>query len=50
MRMFCCGVVQAAAMAKAAAKAAEEAAAKAAEEAAVAKAQVAREKVSCTCV
>ena len=39
--MFCCGVVQAAAMAKAAAKAAEEAAAKA---------QVAREKVSCTCV
>ena len=53
--MFCCGVVQAAAMAKAmAAKAAEEAAAKAAaraaEEAAVAKAQVAREKVSCTCV
>ena len=57
--MFCCGVVQAAAMAKAmaakaaeeaAAKAAAEAAAKAAEEAAVAKAQVAREKVSCTCV
>ena len=48
MRMFCCGVVQAAAMAEA--KAAEEAAAKAAEEAAVAKAQVAREKVSCTCV
>jgi hypothetical protein len=75
--MFCCGVVQAAAMAKAmaakaaeeaaakaaakaaeeaavvkakAAKAAEEAAARAAEEAAVAKAQVAREKVSCTCV
>jgi hypothetical protein len=32
------------------AKAAEEAAARAAEEAAVAKAQVAREKVSCTCV
>ena len=57
--MFCCGVVQAAAMAEAkaakaaeeaAAKAAEEAAARAAEEAAVAKAQVAREKVSCTCV
>ena len=47
MRMFCCGVVQAAAMAEA--KAAK-AAAKAAEEAAVAKAQVAREKVSCTCV
>ena len=42
--MFCCGVVQAAAMAEA------KAAAKAAEEAAVAKAQVAREKVSCTCV
>ena len=49
--MFCCGVVQAAAMAEAkAAKAAEEAVARAAEEAAVAKAQVAREKVSCTCV
>ena len=39
--MFCCGVVQAAAMAEA--KAAEEAEA-------AAKAQVAREKVSCTCV